>query len=176
MVTHLFYFESEIVLLIFHQLSSKVIITKGRAGLQNNTLGSLIWLRMMRFTHQSNLLSNEFLKDFGLTTAQFDVLLQISIAPRITQSELAEKVTVTQGGISRMLARLEQDGLIERTQDWKTKYISLTDKGATLLDNAFDAQLAFQSSFFDETLSKEEQKQLYRLISRVQKNSEHRSK
>lgn len=163
-------------MLIFHQLSSKVIITKGRVGLQNNTLGSLIWLRMMRFTHQSNLLSNEFLKDFGLTTAQFDVLLQISIAPRITQSELAEKVTVTQGGISRMLARLEQDGLIERKQDWKTKYISLTDKGATLLDNAFDAQLAFQSSFFDETLSKEEQKQLYRLISRVQKNSEHRSK
>ena len=90
--------------------------------MQNHTLGSLIWLRMMRFTHQSNNLSNEFLKDYGLTTAQFDVLLQISVYEPITQSELAEKVTVTQGGVSRMLTRLEQDQLIERKQDWKTKY------------------------------------------------------
>ncbi|MEK3765894.1 MarR family winged helix-turn-helix transcriptional regulator [Solibacillus sp. FSL K6-4121] len=144
--------------------------------MKKNTLGSLIWLRMMRFTHESNNLSNEFLKQFDLTTAQFDVLLQISIFEPITQSELAEKVTVTQGGISRMLTRLEQEQLIVRHQDWKTKFISLTPKGNEKLNNAFEAQLAFQSSFFDETLTKEEQKTLYKLISRVQKNSEQRSK
>lgn len=143
--------------------------------MKNHTMGSLIWLRLMRFTHQSNLLSNEFLKDFDLTTAQFDVLLQISIYAPITQSDLAQKVTVTQGGISRMLSRLEQDGLIERKQDWKTKYISLTMHGQQLLQNAFDAQLAFQSSFFDEVLTDDEQKTLYKLMSRVQKNSEQRS-
>lgn len=144
--------------------------------MRRNTLGSLIWLRMMRFTHESNNLSNDFLKQFDLTTAQFDVLLQISLFEPITQSELAQKVTVTQGGISRMLARLEQEQLIIRQQDWKTKHISLTEKGKTLLNNAFDAQLAFQSSFFDESLTKDEQKILYKLISRVQKNSEQRSK
>ncbi|MBD8035909.1 MarR family transcriptional regulator [Solibacillus sp. A46] len=144
--------------------------------MKKNTLGSLIWLRMMRFTHESNNLSNEFLKQFDLTTAQFDVLLQISIFEPITQSELAEKVTVTQGGISRMLTRLEQEQLIARHQDWKTKFISLTPKGNEKLNNAFEAQLAFQSSFFDETLTKEEQKILYKLISRVQKSSEQRSK
>ena len=144
--------------------------------MKKNTLGSLIWLRMMRFTHESNNLSNEFLKQFDLTTAQFDVLMQISIYEPITQSELAEKVTVTQGGISRMLTRLEQEQLIVRHQDWKTKFISLTPKGNEKLNNAFEAQLAFQSSFFDETLTKEEQKTLYKLISRVQKNSEQRSK
>ena len=144
--------------------------------MKSNTLGSLIWLRMMRFTHESNNLSNGFLKQFDLTTAQFDVLMQISLFEPITQSELAKKVTVTQGGISRMLARLEQEQLIIREQDWKTKYISLTEKGNVLLNNAFDAQLAFQTSFFDETLTKEEQKTLYKLISRVQKNSEQRSK
>jgi DNA-binding MarR family transcriptional regulator len=144
--------------------------------MKNNTLGSLIWLRIMRFTHQSNLLSNEFLKDFGLTTAQFDVLLQISAFSPITQAELAEKVTVTEGGISRMLSRLEKDGLIKRQQEWKTKKISLTEQGEQLLNQAFDAQLAFQSSFFDEALSKEEQKVLLNLMSRVQKNSEKRIK
>ncbi|EGQ22673.1 MarR family transcriptional regulator [Mammaliicoccus sciuri] len=140
--------------------------------MKKNTRGSLIWLRLARFTHQSNLLSNDFLKQFDLTTAQFDVLMQISTYQPLTQSELAEKVTVTQGGISRMLARLEKEGLIERKQDWKTKTISLTKKGQDKLDNAFEAQLEFQSSFFDESLSEEEQKTLYSLISRVQKNSE----
>lgn len=148
------------------------MITKGRDAVKNNTLGSLIWLRIMRFTHQSNLLSNEFLKQYGLTTAQFDVLLQISIAQPITQSELAKKVTVTEGGISRMLTRLEQEQFITRTQQWKTKYIALTEKGQALLDGAFEAQIQFQSSFFDEVLTKQEQKQLYQLVSRVEKNSQ----
>lgn len=160
----------------FNQLNSKVIIKKGRVQLKRNTLGSLIWLRMMRFTHESNNLSNEFLKQFDLTTAQFDVLMQISLFEPVTQSELAKKVTVTQGGISRMLARLEREQLIMKEQDWKTKFISLTEKGNVLLNNVFDAQLAFQTSFFDESLTKEEQKTLYKLISRVQKNSEQRSK
>lgn len=140
--------------------------------MKKNTRGSLIWLRLSRFTHQSNNLSNDFLKQFDLTTAQFDVLIQISTYEPLTQSELADKVTVTQGGISRMLARLEKEGLIERKQDWKTKTISLTNRGREKLDNAFEAQLEFQSSFFDECLSLEEQKTLYSLMSRVQKNSE----
>ncbi|MCH7322536.1 MarR family transcriptional regulator [Solibacillus sp. MA9] len=140
--------------------------------MKNNTLGTLIWLRMMRFTHQSNLLSNEFLKQYDLTTAQFDVLLQISIAQPITQSELAKKVTVTEGGISRMLTRLEQDELITRTQQWKTKHIALTEKGKLLLTNALDAQIQFQSSFFDDVLTRDQQKQLYDLVSRVEKNSQ----
>ncbi|MBU5265675.1 MarR family winged helix-turn-helix transcriptional regulator [Virgibacillus proomii] len=140
--------------------------------MKKNTLGSLIWLRITRFTHQSNKLSNEFLKQYDLTAAQFDVLIQISTYEPLTQSELAEKVTVTQGGISRMLARLEKDKLIQRKQEWKTKTISLTTKGRKKLDQAFKAQLAFQSSFFEDCLTKEEQKTLLSLMSRVQKNSE----
>lgn len=140
--------------------------------MKRNTRGSLIWLRLMRFTHQSNLLSNEFLKQYHLTTAQFDVLTQIATFGPLTQAELAERVTVTQGGISRMLTRLEKDELIVRVQEWKTKTISLTEKGKAKLDDAFEAQLAFQSSFFDETLTKEEQKTLLTLMSKVQKYSE----
>lgn|SRR5699024_432286 len=142
--------------------------------MRKNTIGSLIWLRMMRFTHESNLLSNEFLKQYGLTTAQFDVLVQIAAHGPLTQGELAKRATVTQGGISRMVARLEKEALIERKQDWKTKTISLTEKGERKLDDAFDAQLAFQTSFFEECLSREEQKTLLSLISRVQKASKQR--
>lgn len=73
-----------------------------------------------------------------------------------------------------MLARLEQEGYIERKQDWKTKTISLTRKGEEALDRALEHQLAFQTSFFDEALNEEEQKMLYQLISKVHKHSEMR--
>lgn len=140
--------------------------------MENNTIGSLIWLRLIRFTNQSNQMSNEFLKRFDLTTAQFDVLAQIHVYQPLTQIELAEKVTVTQGGISRMLARLEKEGYIARKQEWKTKTISLTEKGMAILGEAMPAQLAFQSSFFDDILNEEEKKTLYTLMTRVHKHSQ----
>lgn len=142
--------------------------------MQKHTVGSLIWLRIMRFTNKSNQLSNEFLKRFDLTTAQFDVLVQIQVYAPITQSELAEKVTVTQGGMSRMLARLEKEGYILRQQDWKTKTIRLTEKGVAVLEEAMPAQLAFQSSFFEDVLTKDEAKTLYQLMAKVHKYSERR--
>ena len=135
------------------------------------TLGSLTWLRIMRFTQQSNQLSNEFLKRFDLTVAQFDVLAQIYLYGPLTQSELAEKIVVTQGGISRMLTRLEKEGCIVRKQDWKTKTISLTKKSEAIMAKAVPAQLAFQTSFFEDVLTKEEQKTLYKLMSKVHKYS-----
>lgn len=140
--------------------------------MRKNTLGSLIWLRLMRFTNQSNQMSNDFLKRFDLTTAQFDVLMQIRIYQPLTQMELADKATVTEGGISRMLVRLEKEGYIVRKQDWKTKTISLTAKAESILEQAMPEQLAFQSSFFDDVLSKEEQKTLYTLMKRVHKHSQ----
>lgn len=144
--------------------------------MKRNTLGSLIWLRIVRFTHQSNLLSNEFLKQFDITVAQFDVLNQILTYGPITQSELAIKVTVSEGGISRMLSRLEKEGYIFRKQDWKTKWITLTEKGKAKMDEVFVHQLSFQTSLFDDSLSVEEQKTLYRLISKLQKHTENKLK
>lgn len=131
---------------------------------------------MIRFTHQSNVLSNEFLKQYGLTAAQFDVLNQIQIYEPVTQKELANHVTITEGGMSRMLARLEKEALIERKQEWKTKTITLSELGKNKLDKVFQAQLDFQTSFFDESLSEEEQKTLLRLMNKVQKHTEKKIK
>lgn len=139
--------------------------------MRDNTIGSLIWLRLIRFTNQSNQMSNEFLKRFDLTTAQFDVLLQIRTYQPLTQMELAEKVTVTQGGISRMLTRLEKEGYIVRKQDWKTKTISLTEQGIGLRESI--ARATCISIFvFDDVLNEEEQKILYELMTKVHKHSE----
>ncbi|SFI72234.1 DNA-binding transcriptional regulator, MarR family [Paenibacillus sp. UNC496MF] len=140
--------------------------------MSGNTLGSLIWLRMVRFSNRSHQMTNEFLKRFELTTAQFDVLVQVHAFQPLNQTELARKVTVTQGGISRMLDRLERDGYIARRQDWKIKTIRLTDKGEAVVKQALPAQIAFQSSFFDEVLTREEQQALYGMMTRLQKHGE----
>lgn len=100
--------------------------------MRENTIGSLIWLRLIRFTNQSNQMSNEFLKRFDLTTAQFDVLLQIRTYQPLTQMELAEKVTVTQGGISRMLTRLEKKDILYENKIGKRKQLVLQSKGKRL--------------------------------------------
>ncbi|MCU9613031.1 MarR family transcriptional regulator [Caldibacillus lycopersici] len=139
--------------------------------MDRNTLSSLIWLRMARFVQRSNHLSNEFLEQYGLTAAQFDVLAQIQHNQPITQTELADKLTLTCGGISRMLTRLEKENLIIRKQQWKIKYISLTDKGSTILNEAIPAQVAFQASMFDEVLDEAEKKQLYALVKKLHKAS-----
>jgi DNA-binding MarR family transcriptional regulator len=144
--------------------------------LKKHTIGSLIWLRITRFTQQSNLLSNDFLKQFAVTASQFDVLNQISTYQPVTQSLLAEKVTVSEGGISRMLTRLEKDGYIHRRQDWKTKWITLTAEGEEKMEEVFEHQLAFQTTLVNECLTEEEQKTLYNLMTKLQKNTEKKAR
>ncbi|EMA6344496.1 MarR family transcriptional regulator [Bacillus cytotoxicus] len=142
--------------------------------MRKSTLSSLIWFRIARFTHQSNLLSNEFLKQFHITAAQFDVLNQVSIYQPLMQSQLATKVTVSEGGISRMLTRLEQEGYIQRKQDWKTKWITLTPKGEEKIHEVFEHQLNFQTSMLNECLTEDEQKTLYKIMTKLQKHTEHK--
>ena len=140
--------------------------------MKNNTLASLTWLRLIRFVNQNNQLSNEFLQRFDLTSAQFDVLVQIQVYQPLTQKELAQRVTVTQGGISRMLSRLEKEGYVTRTQEWKQKTISLSKKGNQVLEKAMPEQLEFQTALFEDTLTKEELKSLYSMLTRLHKSTE----
>lgn len=137
------------------------------------SLANLAWLRMIRFTHLSNQLSNEHLKQFGLTVAQFDILIQIKVYQPLTQSELSAKTTISQGGISRMLARLEKDGLIQRQTDWKTKTIVLTAKAEELLVSVQPSQEAFQESFFD-VLTPDELRAFSLMMSKLHRASQKR--
>ena len=142
--------------------------------MEDLSLSTLIWLRMVRFVQNSNQLSNDHLRQFGLTVAQFEALAHIRNFEPITQSELAEGLTVSGGGISRMLARLEAEGLISRRQDWKTKHISLTDKGRELLERAFPSQLEQQSSLFDDALTDDEKVHLHALMKKLYDTSRER--
>lgn len=139
--------------------------------MESHSLSSLIWLRMIRFVARSNHLSNEFLERFGLTVAQFDVLNQVRSYEPITQTDLAAKLTVSCGGISRMLSRLEKENFIRREQHWKIKYISLTDEGQAKLCDVYPGQLALQSSMFDEALDEHEKQEMQRLMQKLHRHS-----
>ncbi|MDQ1580508.1 MAG: hypothetical protein QOD05_1283 [Microbacteriaceae bacterium] len=138
---------------------------------QERPLGLMIWLRMARFVQRSNHISNEYLSQSGLTIAQFEVLSHVSAYQPVTQTDLAARLTVSCGGISRMLTRLEAENLVTRSPEWKTNYISLTETGREKLRAVYPRQVELQASMFDDVLDETEQKQLYALLRKVHKNS-----
>lgn len=135
--------------------------------MKSTRLGALVWMRMMRFIQHSNQLSNDYLQQYDLTIAKFDILNQIYIAQPLTQTELSEKMMITQGGISRMLTRLEADGLIVREVAWKIKTITLTPEGLQIIKDIQPKQEKFQAAFFEEVLTNEELKEFSRLLNKV---------
>ncbi|OMD61901.1 MarR family winged helix-turn-helix transcriptional regulator [Paenibacillus odorifer] len=137
---------------------------------EDNKLSLLIWLRLVRVYDNSNDLSNEFLKQFDLTVSQFDALVQILLHQPVTQMDIAEHLTITKGGVSHMLGRLEKEGWVERKQDWKVKYISLTEKGQALIEKVLPLQSDFQASLFDP-LTDDEKKVFYSMLKKIHRHS-----
>ncbi|WP_046178157.1 MarR family winged helix-turn-helix transcriptional regulator [Domibacillus tundrae] len=127
----------------------------------------LAWFRLSRFYNESIRQSNQYLKKCGLSIAQFDILAQVGANERICQQDLAEKLLVTKGNMTHMLSKMEQIGWIQREREWKTKYITLTEEGRTLLDNVLPAQEQFQADQFGK-LSIDEKKQLLFLLKKLQ--------
>ncbi|MFD2615367.1 MarR family winged helix-turn-helix transcriptional regulator [Paenibacillus gansuensis] len=130
-------------------------------------LGLLLWFRISRFYNQSIRESNQHLKQWNLSAAQFDILVQIGSHERLSQQELADKLLVTKGNITQLLGKLEEAGWIMREQEWKTKYLSLTQKGKEMFDEIVPKQEQFQASQFSG-LALEERKQLLALLKKIQ--------
>lgn len=130
----------------------------------------LIWFRLSRVYNQSIRQSNQHLKTWNLSAAQFDVLVQVGSHERLTQQELADKLLVTKGNITQLLSKMEELGWIRREQKWKTKYISLTAEGQAMFDEVVPKQEQFQASQFG-ALDREEKKQLLELLKKIQKQS-----
>jgi DNA-binding MarR family transcriptional regulator len=70
----------------------------------------------------------------GLSLREYEVLLALSDAPqgRLRRVDLAAKVLLTQGGVTRLLAPLERDGLVARAAseaDRRVVFAQLTGAG-----------------------------------------------
>ncbi|MBJ8054056.1 MarR family transcriptional regulator [Bacillus cereus] len=129
--------------------------------------GLLLWFRLSRFYNRSIRETNQHLKKWNVSAAQFDVLVQIGGHDRLTQQELGNKLFVTKGNVTQLLNKMEQLDWIQREQEGTTKYISLTKKGKVLYEEIVPPQEKFQAEQFDK-LNREEQKQLLELLKKLQ--------
>jgi DNA-binding MarR family transcriptional regulator len=126
----------------------------------------MLWFRITRIYNQSIRESNQHLRKWKLSTAQFDILVQVGSYERLSQQELANKLFVTKGNITQLLSKMEGVGLIKREQEWKTKYLSLTEEGKEFFYEVVPKQEYFQASQFSN-LNYKEKKQLLNLLRKI---------
>lgn len=108
----------------------------------------------------------------GLTLNEYEVLLQLWLAgeERLRRVDLAERLLITQGGVTRLLAGLEHRGLVERVpcpDDGRVAYASLTEAGRRLAEGARAEHLAEVEELFGGRFTDEELETLARLLGRL---------
>lgn len=129
----------------------------------------LIWFKISKIHNENIISSNRILKEYGLTLAQFDVIAQIGIEKELTQSELTIKLLVTKANISQLLSLMEGKGLIKRRQEWKTKFVSLTEEGMRIHDQVVPLMEQFQTQTFSR-LTDEERTLFLNLLRKIEKS------
>ena len=75
---------------------------------------------------------NERLVPLGVTRVQWIAMYYLLKHGDLSQKELGEKMDIKESTVARLLDRMEEEGLITRTQvkeDRRVKYIKLTEKG-----------------------------------------------
>ncbi|HLQ96270.1 MAG TPA: MarR family transcriptional regulator [Pseudogracilibacillus sp.] len=133
--------------------------------------GLLLWYYLSRFFNHSVRLSNQHLKEWDLTAAQFDILVHIGLNQVLTQKQLGEKLLVTKGNITQLIGKMENMGLIQREREWREKRIKLTEAGKEIYQNVVPQQEKFQASQFD-ALSQDEQHLLLGLLKKLYKSTD----
>jgi DNA-binding MarR family transcriptional regulator len=91
---------------------------------------------MGRYHRMTCALDRSLTAKHSLTGSDFEVLQQLYAAgpdrPQLRMSELGERVHLTQSAFSRLISRLEQAGLVERTvcaDDRRSAWTRITDTG-----------------------------------------------
>ena len=110
-------------------------------------------------------LDAELEREHGLPLTSYDVLIQLSFAPgrRLRMFELADAIVLSRSGLTRLVARLERSGLVERERgqvDLRQTYARLTDRGFEVLAAATPTHFVGIKERFLERLSDEQTKQL----------------
>ena len=90
--------------------------------------------------------SRDLEADAGLPVSWFEVLIRLSRSPgqRLRMSELATQVGLSTSGLTRLVDRVDEAGLIRREacpSDRRGAFAVLTDDGRQALDKAMPAHL-----------------------------------
>jgi DNA-binding MarR family transcriptional regulator len=117
-------------------------------------------------------LDEELTERHGLPLSSYDVLIQLDETPegRLRMSQLADAVLLSRSGLTRLVTRLERQGLLERADcpnDARGAFAAITDKGRERLAEARTTHRAGVRERFLDRLGEREQRQLAKAWSRV---------
>jgi DNA-binding MarR family transcriptional regulator len=110
-------------------------------------------------------LDDELTRAHGLPLSSYDVLVQLEGAEdgRLRLSQLADAVLLSRSGLSRLVARLVEQGLVERMEcsdDARGAFAAITDRGRERLEEARVTHRAGIRQRFLGRLSEQQQRQL----------------
>ncbi len=111
----------------------------------------------------------ELVAEHDLPLPSYDVLLQLAESPgrRLRMTELADRVLLSRSGLTRLVDRLEREGLVERAacpNDARGTHAVLTDAGLDRLRTAAPTHLRGVAEHVTSRLSADEVDQLKQLM------------
>ncbi|MGW8529533.1 MULTISPECIES: MarR family winged helix-turn-helix transcriptional regulator [Nocardiopsidaceae] len=126
--------------------------------------------RVLRLAALMNNITEDGLAGAEVTRPEFEVLAALRRSPDGLRPRQLTRETIASGAsTTKRLTRLESAGLITRTpleRDRREVQVRLTDRGRTLADTLFAAQLDREATVL-APLSTDEQAQLADLLARV---------
>lgn len=107
---------------------------------------SLQFLQIVRqwldaFVQRSMRASAHFVKASGFSMPQFFLLMQVHHRQHCNISELSEHLEITNAGVSQLVDKLVQAGLLERAEDphdRRAKTIALSPKGKQFIEQGIE--------------------------------------
>lgn len=104
--------------------------------------------RILRIARHLTVQSDELLAVHGLTRGEFDVLSAVRRTDAVlTASDLARLLLASNASITKRLALLERNGLVERQRgqtDGRVVTVHITAQGVRAIDEALPVQLEFE--------------------------------
>jgi len=131
------------------------------------------WRGMLRM-HSAlvKALDAELIAAYDLPLSSYEVLITLQAAPdrRLRMAELADSVLLSRSGMTRLVDRLERDGLLERdtcSDDGRGTFAVLTDEGEALLRRARATHLEGVRTRFLDHFGEEDLERMARWWDRV---------
>ena len=108
----------------------------------------------------------------GLPLSSYEVLRYLSKAPngRLRMAELAEHVLLSRSGMTRLIDRLEREGMVCRStcdKDGRGCYAGLTDRGREAVEQARSTHIAVVRAGFLRHFSETEMREMATMFERV---------
>lgn len=122
--------------------------------------------------HALERIERDFESQTGLQHHWYEVLIRLYKEPdrRLRMSDLANRGLISPGGATRLVARMEEAGYVEReipADNRRTTYAVLTDKGVKAVETAAPAHFEAVERHFGSALSEDDAEQLMSLSDKI---------